>query len=372
MKLAVNGKTFAVVERGGVARVALQIVRAIARHRPDVEIDVLVPVAAPHGPLPEVPANVRYRSTTSRFHATGYGRSLWEQLALPGAVRRGGYDCLLNLSNSAPVWRDPGVPQLLLVHDAGFLNREWYSAPYSRYVEAVVRRAARRGVRLVTVSGASARDLRDAFPEAGSWEVVYNDADRPPASIPELEFAGPFVLFLGSLNPRKNLEGAVAGFRIFNEKSKLEYRLVIVGAEKAIFRDVPGLSSGSPGHEDEGIHVAGYVTDPERWAYVRAARALLLPSHLEGFALPVLEALRAGTPVVASDLPVIRELYGDAVERVDPGSPEDIAAGLTRICTDEELRRERVAAGADVSERYSWERSAERYLEVLAKTVSPR
>lgn len=372
MRVAVNGKTFALPEKGGVARVATEIVRAIARKRPDISLDVLVPHWPTAGPLPDMPAGVRYRTATSGAYASGYGRSAWEQLVLPGLVRAGGYDCLLNLSNSAPVWRDPRVPQLLLVHDAGFLNRQWYSTAYSRYVEAVVRRAARRGVLLVTVSEASARALREALPEAPSMEVVHNDADRPPAEIPDLELAGPFVLLLGSLNPRKNLEGAIAGFRVFAEMSEIEYRLVIVGGGKAIFREVPGMLSGSSRRGDDRIHIAGYVTDAERWAYYHAARALLLPSHLEGFALPVLEALRAGTPVVASDLPVIRELYDDAVERVDPGSPEDIAAGLARICADESLRDERISRGKVVAERYSWERSAERYVELLERIANSR
>jgi glycosyltransferase involved in cell wall biosynthesis len=372
VRVAVNGKTFSLPEKGGVARVATEIVRAIARERPDITLDVLVPRPPVGATLPDMPDSVRYRTMTSRAYASGYGRSAWEQLVLPRFVRAGGYDVLLNLSNSAPVWRSPHVPQLLLVHDAGFLNRQWYSAAYSQYVEAVLRRAARRGVLLVTVSEASARDLGRAFPEAKPIEVVHNDADQPPEDVPNLDLHEPFILLLGSLNPRKNIEGAIAGFRLFAEMSELPYRLVIVGGAKTIFRGVPVTRFESLRQKDDRILITGYVSDAERWEYYRAACALLIPSHLEGFGLPILEALRVGTPVVASDLPVIRELYDDAVERVDPDSPEDIAAGLTRICVEGTLRNERICRGRVVAGGYSWERSAKRYVELLEQIVESR
>ena len=182
----------------------------------------------------------------------------------------------------------------------------------------------------------------------------------------------PFILLLGSLNPRKNLEGAIAGFRMFAEMSELPYRLVIVGGGKTIFRGMPVTRFESLRQEDDRILIAGYVSDAERWTYYRAACALLLPSHLEGFGLPVLEALRVGTPVVASDLAVFRELYDDAVERVDPNSPEDIAAGLARICVDGTLRNERIRRGRVVAERYSWERSAACYVELVEQIAESR
>jgi len=372
VRVAVNGKTFSLPQKGGVARAATEIVRAIARERPDITLDVLVPCPPARVALPDMPDSVRYRTTTSRAYASGYGRSAWEQLVLPRVVRAGGYDILLNLSNSAPVLYNPRIPQLLLVHDAGFLNRQWYSAAYSRYVETVVRRAARRGALLVTVSEASARDLERAFPEAKSIEVVHNDADRPPAEIPNLDLPEPFILLLGSLNPRKNLEGAIAGFRMFAEMSELPYRLVIVGGGKTIFRGMPVTRFESLRQEDDRILIAGYVSDAERWTYYRAACALLMPSHLEGFGLPVLEALRVGTPVVASDLAVFRELYDDAVERVDPNSPEDIAAGLARICVDGTLRNERIRRGRIVAGRYSWERSGACYVELVEQIAESR
>ena len=191
MRLAVNGKAFAQVRRGGVVRVATDIVRNIARERADYSLDVLVPCGGPNPSLPEMPGNVRFVQFTSPAYSTGQGRSAWEQILLPRAVRRGGYDVLLNLSNSAPVWRSPRVPQVLLVYDAGFLNREWYSAAYSIYATIVVRRAVRAGARLVTISASAADDLRAAFPIGGQPAAVVGTWNW------EIETPNEWVLTLG-------------------------------------------------------------------------------------------------------------------------------------------------------------------------------
>lgn len=369
MRVAFNGKVLGHPEKGGAARMAAEIVRAIARQRPDLDLEVLVPTGPGQRSVPELPDGVRVRRFESSLHTTGAGRSVWEQLALPRKIGSGAFDVVMNLTNSAPVLLSRRVPQLVVVHDVGFLNRSWYAPSYSRYVETVIRAAARRGAVLVTISEASARDLRAAFPEARRVEVVLIDADRPPEDVPELDLPQPFVLVLGSLNPRKNLAGAIAGFRRFAERSGDPYWLLVVGGGKKIFG---ALGGGVPNADRARIRFEGYVSDVERWAYYRAARALLIPSHLEGFGLPILEALRVGTPVVASDLPVIRELYGDSVVRVDPGSPADIAAGLARACEDEADRGERIRLGLEVSDRYSWERAARRYVELLAEVAGAR
>jgi glycosyltransferase involved in cell wall biosynthesis len=369
MRIAVNGKTFGRSQKGGVARVASEIVRSVAEQRGDFEFEVLVPCTGPNPPLPVLPGNVRYRLSRSRLYRSGHGRSAWEQVVLPRAVRRSGYDVLLNLSNSAPVLRPTGVPQLLLLHDAGFTNRAWFSFAYSRYVRGIVSRSLRIGTVLVTVSESAAREIRAAFPDAGSIHVVHNDADHPPPRIPELGLPYPFVLFLGFLNPRKNLRGAVAGFRRFASATPEPFRLVVVGAEESIFRADPVVSANRADDEEDRIVFAGYVSDAERWAYLREARALLFPSHAEGFGLPVLEAIRVGTPVVASDLAVIRELYADAVERVDPESPEEIARGLERACLDPEIRSKLVRRGLALESHFSWERSARRYVELIRETA---
>lgn len=360
MRVAVNGKAFGHAVKGGAARVGINMLRSMADQRPDWSFDIYIPcVETSHLPA-RLPANVRLLTSRSRLYRSGALRSAWEQLLLPGLVRRGGYDVLVNPTNSAPVLLGTGSRQLLLVHDTGFLNREWYSPFYSRYVVWLMRRAARRGVEFVTSTRISAGEIGTLLPGVDGVTVIPFDGDEPPETSPPAEVEDPFVLYLGSMNPRKNPEGAVAGFRVFMQGHNESTRLVIAGGSKAIFRqaDLDHVDG------DRSV-VLGYVSDEARWALLRDARLLLFPSYLEGFGLPIIEAFRVGTPVVASDTPIIRELYGDAVEYVDPHSAQDIARGIARVYSNEAVRGKLIAAGRERASHFSWRKSGASCIELI-------
>lgn len=366
MRIAVNGKAFGHAVKGGAARVGINLLRGLASERPDTSFDVFVPVVEPDHLPTDLPPNVQFRISRSSTYESGAARSAWEQLILPRLVRRGGYDILLNPTNSAPVLGDPRTRQMLMVHDTGFLNREWYSPFYSRYVVWLMRRAARRGVEFVTSTRISADAIRDLLPGVASLTVIPFDGDEPPETSHRAGVADPFVLYLGSMNPRKNPKGALAGFRAFAAETGDGAKLAIAGGSKAIFRETE-----MDGATDDRTVVLGYVSDEERWALLRDARLLLFPSFMEGFGLPIIEAFRVGTPVVASDTPIIRELYGDAVEYVDPHSVEDIARGIAAVYTDRARRETLIAAGRERAGAFSWRKSARRFLDQIERGEGP-
>lgn len=360
MRIAVNGKSLGVAEQGGAVRVANNVIRYLALAAPELSFDVLLP--APVARDADLPPNVSLRVVHPVRRADGLRKSIWEQLLLPAYVRRAGvYSLLLNLTNSAPVLRSPGVPQLLLLHDAGFLNREWFSAAYSHYVTWLVRAAGRRGIRIVTVSRTAAEQLHGAFPGMPSPVAIPNGIDDPPDGIQAPSDLPPYVLFLGSMNPRKNIQGALQGFRLYKERAGGELQLVIVGAEKSLFR--AATTDGATAADD--VRFLGYVDERRKWSLLCGARALLLPSFLEGFGLPVGEAIKLGTPVVVSDIPVFRELFGDIPVYVAPDSPASIAAGLvsalggsgTGMAAPEQRRL--------FAARHAWPVVAASYLELL-------
>ena len=358
MNIAVNGKTLGAVERTGVARVALSLIRHIALLRQDFAFDIFVPGAA--GDF-DLPANVKIYSTARQFSANSLTRSFWEQMVLPARVRKKNcYAVLLNLTNSAPVLFSPGVPQILLVHDVGFRNRQWFSSFFSLYLTWVIQTAAKHGVQFTTVSQTSAQELAALLPNAAPALVVPNDADEPPVNLPGKKFDYRYGLFLGSLNPRKNISGAIAGFQKFADAEHPEVRLHIVGGESSIFTALPPAL-----RECRNVVFQGYVSDVEKWALLKNAMFLLLPSFAEGFGLPVLEAMKVGTPVVASDIPVFRELFGDAVEYVDPHSPEDIGRGLCAVTADNNKRNQLILRGSKLVERFSWKIAAQKYVRLL-------
>ncbi len=362
MRIAVNGKALGAAEKTGVARVALSLIRHIALLRRDFALDIFVPN---HAADFDLPANVKICHSGLKFSENSLTRSFWEQMILPLKIRAGGYDVLLNLTNSATVLFSPGVPQILLVHDAGFRNTAWFSNFFSSYLSWVIATAAKRGARLVTVSQTSARQLAEMLPGAEPVSVVPNDSDEPPAGLAAKKFSYRYGLFIGSLNPRKNISGAILGFQNFGASRREDFRLHIVGGENSIFAALPPNLRDCP-----NVIFQGFVDDAEKWSLLKGAEFLLLPSFLEGFGLPVLEAFKAGTPVAASDIPVFRELFDDAVEYVDPHSADDIGRGIREVVENLDKRARLIAAGQAMVKRFSWKSAAEKYVQILEETVA--
>jgi glycosyltransferase involved in cell wall biosynthesis len=362
MRIAINGKALGAVEKTGVTRVALSLIRHIALLRRDFVLDIFVPS---HTVDFDLPGNVKICRSGVKFSENSFTRSFWEQTILPLKIRTGGYDVLLNLTNSAPVLFSCRVPQVLLIHDAGFRNTAWFSNFFSSYLSWVIATAAKRGARLVTVSQTSARQLAEILPDAEPVSVVPNDSDEPPAGVAAKKFNYRYGLFIGSLNPRKNISGAIAGFQKFSTSRRDDVRLHIVGGENSIYAALPPNLRDCP-----NVIFQGFVGDAEKWALLKGAEFLLLPSFLEGFGLPVLEAFKAATPVVASDIPVFRELFEDAVEYVDPHSAEDIGRGIREVVENRDKRARLIAAGQSMVKRFSWKSAAEKYVQILEETVA--
>jgi len=362
MKIAINGKALAAAEKTGVARVALSLIRHLALLRRDFALDIFTPGGET---LFDLPDNVKVYQIGGNFAGNSLTRSFWEQIILPLHLRhRGDYDILLNLTNSAPVLFFPQVPQILLVHDVGFRNTQWFSNFFSSYVNWVVESAARREVRFVTVSKTSAQQLAEMLPNKNPVAVVPNDADEPPAGLVAKKLDYRYGLFIGSLNPRKNISGAILGFQKFCAATRDDIRLHIVGGENSIFAALPPNL-----REFRNVVFQGFVGDAEKWALLKGAEFLLLPSFLEGFGLPVLEALKVGTPVVASDIPVFRELFEDAIEYVDPHSPEDIGRGLREIVETHKKKARLITRGYEIAQRFSWKIAAQKYVQLLEETI---
>ena len=169
-----------------------------------------------------------------------------------------------------------------------------------------------------------------------------------------------FVLYLGTLEPRKNLQGLVAAYRRLPAEMQTSHPLVLAGMagwNQAYFRgDLAEL-------KDRGVlHQLGYVAQDDVPALLRAATVFCFPSLYEGFGLPPLEAAACGTPVLAGRAASLPEVLGDAAVYVDPHSPDDIAAGLRRLLEDEQLQARLRRAGPARAAEFPWQRCARQTL----------
>lgn len=208
------------------------------------------------------------------------------------------------------------APTLMTLHDL-----TWWSHPEtaSRAGLHYYRRLAERAVSrtsLVTVSHAVAEEIRMRF-GVGTVHVV--NPVVVPREVPPTVRDRPYVLAVGSVEPRKNLAALVQAY----EASGLRGSCDLVVAGRRAWGDLPG-----------GAHLVEAPGDVALWGLLRGARALVLPTLYEGFGMPVVEAQAAGTPVLCSDLPVLREVSGGHAAFFDPTDVSSIAAGLATVGTD--------------------------------------
>jgi glycosyltransferase involved in cell wall biosynthesis len=344
---------------GGVGR----YVRALTRHLPAV-------AAADRGAVTWVVG----RHPPARLASVGLVPAVTARLAWPGRVaartwvtlRRPGLpagllaDLDLVHATSAAVPPTGGRPLVATVHDLAFRHYpEAFPPAGRRYHERSARIVADEAARIVADSQATAHDLTELYGvEPGRVTVVPlgveppGEPDRPGAQrlLSELGVRGPFLLTVGTLEPRKNLPRLLAAFGEVTDELP-DHHLVVVGP-------VGWGPALRPTWDSVRVKLAGPVGDAVLQALYQAADGLAYPSLYEGFGLPVLEAMAHGTPVLTSDRSSLPEVAGDAAMLVDPLDRGDIAKGLVRLVTDSALRRRLAAAGPRRAARYTWPATA--------------
>jgi glycosyltransferase involved in cell wall biosynthesis len=269
------------------------------------------------------------------------------------------------------------VPDVVTIHDILFeTHPEFFEGAFSERSVALIRRTARRAAMVLTVSEFSRRALVERYqlpPE--KVLVTPNGVDRgvfrPMGTAPEgirerYGLDGPFVLFVGRIEPRKNLLRLIRAFSRARGKLGKDFRLVIAGQEDFRSREV---FQEAERQAESSVVFLGAVPDADLPVLYNLADALAYPSLAEGFGIPVLEAMACGTPVIASPRGALPEVGGDAVLWVEPEDEQALADGIERILTDTDLRERLRAAGPSRAERFEWKETARGTLEAYRRAV---
>jgi glycosyltransferase involved in cell wall biosynthesis len=263
-------------------------------------------------------------------------------------------------ATSAAVPPTRGRPLVATVHDLAFRHYpEAYPAAGRRYHERSARIVADEAARVLVPSEATARDLAELYGvDRGRVTITPLGAEVPPDPdragaqrlLHDLGVRGPFLLAVGTLEPRKNLPRLLDAFG--EAAAGLpDHWLVVVGP-------VGWGPRLRPTWDSVRVKLAGPVGDRLLHALYQAADGLAYPSLYEGFGLPVLEAMANGTPVLTSDRSSLPEVAGDAALLVDPLDRAAIAAGLVRLAGDDALRRRLVEAGRRRAAGFTWRATA--------------
>ncbi len=367
-----TGATF---RNAGVSRYAVGLIDALLRAPSDHQYQIYVNDSV--GTLPfEQPGSLgvtRTRLPTARTSV----RVLWEQLVAPWRVVRDRPDVLHSFLNVAPL----GAPvrHVVTVHDLSFLRvPEAHPARRRWYLHAATRLSVRRAAGVLADSQATKTDLIEAFGvKPDKVTVVYPGAD--PAFYPRADEAlaefratqavrRPFVLFVGTIEPRKNVDTLVRAYSRVRREGTFDGELVIAGGAGwdagATVRAI--AESGFAGD----IRQLGYVNQRDLPFWYTAAELVVYPSSYEGFGIPVLEAMASGTPVITSDRSSLPEVVGDAGLTVDPRDHERMAAAMAEVLTSSTRRAALRQRGLARAEQFRWTDSAQRCLSVYQRVLT--
>lgn len=290
----------------------------------------------------------------------------WFEWSIPRLLRQVGADLFISTDGYLSLTTD--VPQLLVMHDINFVHRPkdlpWLT---SKYYNHYFPEFAKTATKLVTVSDFSADDISRSFGvQRDAISVVYNGVNTDFAPIGPGESdrvrmkytsGKPYFLFVGALHPRKNVDGLLKAFDRFRNDNGQEVKMVIAGGQ--MFKTGPIREVYRQMKFSEEVIFTGRVYSHELKRLMASALALTFVPHFEGFGIPVIEAMSAGTPVICSNTTSLPEVGGKAVLYVNPADVGDIASAMHRISVDGVLRNQLIERGFSQKEKFSWDRSAE-------------
>ena len=304
--------------------------------------------------------------------------SMREQFTIPLDLRREAVD----LFHAPHYVLPPLTPckSVVTIHDCIHLRFPQYLPNRLGYVYARTSLwvATHRATRVLTVSETSKRDILRYFrvPEA-KIDVIYNAIDERLGEAPSAEdvervreryqLNDPFVLYAGNIKPHKNLDRLIEAFNTLRRGGLENVKLLIIGDEVSKYATLRRAVHRYKLHKH--VRFFGFVPDKTLASLYRLASVFVFPSLYEGFGLPPLEAMAAGTPVITSNVSSLPEVVGDAAILIDPYEPNEIAEAMRRVLTDPALREDLRARGLVRVKEFSWDRSIRRVRAIYGEVL---
>jgi len=388
--------TPAIHQGAGIGRLTRELAQALLRLRAPHALSFFVMGR----PVDDVPlSNIMHTAHLPLHVAKPTDRwlyRLWFKANIPVPVQTWSGPCdLYHATDFVLPPLSAGTKSVLTVHDLSF-ERDPASAPARLipFLKRVVPESARRATHIIADSHATARDLNELYDIAPSKVTTIHSGvsprfapykgtlyeERRRAYVLKKYNIGdaPFVLTVGTLQPRKNHLRLVQAFarltddawRRTNQLAPLSTHhpaLVIAGGKGWLYDEVHAAVARS-GLEDR-VRFTGFIDDVELPHIYRAARAFAFPSLYEGFGLPLLEAMASGVPVMSSNVSSLPEVTGDAGLQVDPLDVDALARALDTALYDETWRSEAIQRGQERATQYTWTRAAAQLLDVYERVL---
>lgn len=357
--------------RAGIHHYIAQIINHLPADDPTLQVRVFSHDTADLLPNPSLQIiNSRWRTGRPLM------RILWEQTAWPLQAARLKLDLIHSMAFVTPLLSP--CPTVVTVYDLSFIHYpERFPALQRLYLTSQTRRSCRAARRVVVISESGRHDVRRLYglpPERIDVVAPGVDDQFRPMTKAEVtafrqreELAGPFILHVGTLQPRKNIPLLIEALA---RLGRPELGLALVGgkgwAYEAIFERVTTLGL------EQQVRFAGYVPDDDLPLWYNSAALLAFPSVYEGFGLPVAQAMACGTPVVAANTSAIPEVAGEAALLFDPQDVGSLARHIANVLDDPQLAATMQEAGLAQARHFSWQEAGRRMADVYRRALYER
>lgn len=370
MKIGIEAQRLFRPHKHGMDIVALELIRALQSIDNEDEFFIFVKPDEDSNCLKETP-NFHIIEIPSANYV------FWEQILLPIYAKKYGVEILHCTSNTAPLFLS--IPLILTLHDVIFMEKSVgknTSSSYQKfgnfYRKWIVPKIMRKCKKIVTISDVEKKNIVNTLKlDVSAVTVVHNGvsgrfgvkpADEIIQEVKEnLQLSEDFFLFLGNVEPRKNVNNTIKAFVAFAERNT-NVKLVITGLKASFIENI--LSEIDKTVYINRIIITGFVSENVLLTLYSEAKVFLYPSLREGFGLPILEAMAYGTPVITSNISAMPEVAGDAAFYTNPYSVEEITETMRVAYENKPLREQKISLGYTRPMVFTWQKTAQKMLDV--------
>lgn len=367
MKIAIEAQRIFRANKHGMDFVALETIKQLQKLDQQNEYYILAAPGQDRSVLQES-HNFHIIELSCPFYP------LWEQFALPRAIKKIKPDFLHCTSNTAPLVCS--VPLIITLHDIIFLekrsqkSRSFYQNIGWYYRKLIVPKVLKKCHKIITVSNYEAENIRTTLNlDSDKVITVYNGySEHFKKTVNYKEVTSnyipiePYIFFLGNTDPKKNTERVIKAYDLYHQKSLAPLPLLVADLGRNIVLSIIETHGIDPKLIDF-IYTPGYIKNIDLPFIYSGATLFLYPSLRESFGIPQLEAMACGTPVIASNTSAMPEISGDAAYYVNPLDQEQIANAILEL-ESEELRKKMIGDGYERIKLFSWLNSAKALLEI--------
>jgi glycosyltransferase involved in cell wall biosynthesis len=371
--IAVNTRLFLPGKTEGISRFAEEVLRRMVNNHPEVKFSfffdrkfderfIFGPNVQPYVIPPQ-----------SRHPILWY---LWFHVQLPKYLKKLKADLFFSPELYLSSYRE--IPQIPVMHDLAYEHSpEDVGKMASAYLRHFSPIYASWAEKILTVSDFSKQDIVKLYGiEPEKIELAYNGCSEvfqalPPQAQEEVrqKYSGgkPYFLFVGTLNPRKNIESLLEAFDLFKENDPGDHLLLIAGRKGWKYQKALNVYESMK--FKDSVHFTGFVEDDELSRLYAAARAFVFVPHLEGFGIPLLEAMQCQTAIICGDNSALPEVVGKAALKVGATDIPSLARSMEKLAKDESLRANLIAEGIRQKEKFSWQQTYERVWSAISQVL---